>query len=139
MTVTIVIMAVVAAVAAAAAWWQSRARRPVPTATRGEPPAQLDRNDFRAPEAPWLIAVFTSETCSSCAAVWNDVAGHESQDVVTENVEVQRSPELHRRYHIESVPTAVVVDRDGLTRAAFVGPLGQGDREILRTIVATHD
>lgn len=139
MTVTIAFMAAVALVAAVGAWLQSRRGRPLPTAVRGEPPGQIDRADFRAPEAPWLIAVFTSKTCASCADVWNRVAAHDSAQVATENVEVGESPSLHRRYRIESVPTAVVADRHGRVQAAFVGPLGPDDLEALRTIVAAHD
>ena len=32
-------------------------------------PAQLDRDDFARPEAAWLVAVFTSATCHTCADV----------------------------------------------------------------------
>lgn len=139
MTVTIALMGTVALVAAFGAWWQSRRGRPRPTAVRGEPPSQIDRADFRAPEAAWLIAVFTSKTCASCAGVWDHVSAHDSSHVATQNVEVTESPNLHRRYRIESVPTAVVADRHGRVQAAFVGPLGPDDLEALRTIVAAHD
>lgn len=139
MTTTLVVMAVVAAVAAGLAWWDQRRRRPAPTAIAGTPPGSVDRNDFRSPDAPLLIAVFTSKTCSSCEAVWNELAGYESATVVTQNVEVIDQAELHHRYKIESVPTAIIVDATGETQAGFVGPLGPEHREALRTIVAAHD
>ena len=129
-------MAAVAAVAGMVAWWQKQQHRPAPTATPGAPPGSLDRTDFRAPEAPLLIAVFTSATCSSCEAVWAELAGYESTSVATQNVEVGESPDLHDRYRIESVPTAVIVDRSGETQAAFVGPLGPDHRQVLRELVA---
>jgi len=128
-------MAAVAALAGAAAWWQQRRFRPAPTSTPGAPPGSLDRSDFRAPDAPLLIAVFTSETCSSCDAVWAELAGYESPQVATQNIEVGHDVELHRRYQIDSVPTAVIVDSRGETQAAFVGPLGPDHRKALRDLI----
>lgn len=136
MTATLIVMAAVAAMAAAAAWWQRGRHRPSPTATHGVPPGHLDRADFRAADAPLLIAVFTSETCSSCDAVWAELAGYESPTIATQNVEVTAEAALHKRYNIESVPTAVIVDHTGTTQAAFVGPLGPDHRDVLREIVA---
>lgn len=137
MTITLAIMAAAAVVAVAAAWWQRSRVRPAPTATPGVPPGQLDRSDFRAPEAPLLIAVFTSATCSSCAAVWAELEGYEGPTVATQDVELAAEPQLHKRYKIESVPTAVVVDQAGQTQAAFVGPLGPDHRSVLRELIST--
>lgn len=103
--------------------------------TPGAPPGRLDRSDFRAPSADVLIAVFTSASCSSCEAVWAELAGYESSTIATQNVEVGAEPELHRRYGIDSVPTAVIVDAAGDTQAAFVGPIGPDQRQILRSLV----
>ncbi len=139
MTVTLVVMAAVAAMASAAAWLQQQRHRPVPTTIRGAPPGRLDRADFRAADASILIAVFTSETCSSCEAVWAELSGYESANVATQNIAVGAEPSLHKRYNIESVPTTVVVDAAGETEAAFVGPLSSDHRQVLRTIVARHD
>lgn len=135
MTITLVVMAVVAAAAAAVSFWSARRARPAPTTVPGAPPGRLDRADFRAPDAPILIAVFTSATCSSCEAVWAKLSGYESTTVATQNVEVGAEPELHERYGIDSVPTAVIVDAHGETQAAFVGPLGPDHRQALRGIV----
>jgi len=139
MLITLLVMAAVAVVAGVAAWAQTTRAAPAPTATPGAPPGSLDRSQFRAPAAPLLIAVFTSATCSSCEAVWAELAGYESPTVVTQNVEVSADAELHKRYNIESVPTAVIVDRTGETQAAFVGPLGNDHRQVLRDIVAASD
>ena len=137
MTTTLLVMVAVAAVAGMAAWWQQQRLRPAPTSTPGAPPGSLDRTDFRAPEAPLLIAVFTSKTCSSRATVWAELSGYESANVVTQNVEVGTDPSLHSRYKIESVPTAVIVDRSGETQAAFVGPLGPDHRQALRELLTS--
>ena len=137
MTTTLLVMVAVAAVAGMAAWWQQKRVRPAPTSTPGAPPGSLDRQDFRAPEAPLLIAVFTSETCSSCDAVWAELSGYESPTIVAQNVEVTAEAALHKRYKIESVPTAVIVDRSGETQAAFVGPLGNEQRAVLRDLITS--
>lgn len=136
MTITLLVMVAVAAVAGMAAWWQQQRVRPAPTSTPGAPPGSLDRSDFRAPEAPVLIAVFTSKTCSSCDAVWAELSGYESASVVTQNVEVSADAALHSRYKIDSVPTAVVVDAAGETQVAFVGPMGPDQRQALRELLS---
>ena len=135
MIVTFAVMAAVAVVAAAIAWWIQRNQRPAPTTVAGAPPGSLDRSDFLAPEAQLLIAVFTSNTCSSCDAVWAELAGYESPSVAVQNVEVGEEPAIHKRYQIESVPTAVIVDASGETQAAFVGPLGPDHRRVLLELV----
>lgn len=137
MITTLLVMAAVAAVAGLVAWLQQQRYRPAPTTTPGAPPGSLDRRDFRAPDAPVLIAVFTSATCSSCEAVWAELAGYESSSIATQNIEVGSEAALHARYNIDSVPTSVIVDRSGETQAAFVGPIGPDHREVLREIVAT--
>jgi len=135
MTVTLAVMAAVAVVAAGIAWWIQRNQRPAPTAIQGVPPGSLDRSEFRAPEAPLLIAVFTSSSCSSCDAVWGELSGYESTHVAAQNIEVGEEPDIHKRYSIESVPTAVIVDASGETQAAFVGPLGPDHRRVLKDLV----
>ena len=136
MIATLLVMVAVAAAAGSVAWWLQRQHRPTPTSTPGTPPGRLDRADFRAPDAPVLIAVFTSATCISCEAVWAELAGYESTTVVTQNIEVGDDEALHKRYQIDSVPTAVIVDRSGETQAAFVGPLGPDHRRVLADLVA---
>ena len=64
----IVVVAVVVALVA-------RRRRPDPPTQPGRAiPAQLDRHDFERPDAAWLVAVFTSATCDSCADVVSKAA-----------------------------------------------------------------
>lgn len=140
MIFTLLVMAVVALAAAALAFWQQQQRRGAPTAARGEPPTSLDRSDFRAPHAPWLIAVFTSATCSSCAAVLTELSSHENGEIVVVDVEIGVDPELHKKYAIDSVPTAVIADVTGDAKLAFVGPLGPEHRAALATTLhGAHD
>jgi hypothetical protein len=85
-------------------------------------PDQLDRSDFERPDAPWLVVAFTSDTCSTCAAVWAKAQPLASDAVAVQEVEARRDADLHRRYGIEAVPIVAVADADGVVRRSFLGP-----------------
>ena len=110
------------AVAAVVAWVVQRRRPAPPTQGRWPVPTQLDRDDFARPDAPWLVAVFTSATCESCAKAVSQAMVLEAAEVAVQEVEVGADGNLHRRYAIEAVPVTVVAVTDGVVRASFVGP-----------------
>ena len=119
----IIIVAVVAAIALAVGWFvQRRAPAPPIAPTRHVLPEQLDRADFARPDAPWLVVVFSSATCETCAKVWTSAQLTASDAVEVQNVEVQSDPELHERYNITAVPSVVIADADGVSRGSFLGP-----------------
>jgi len=113
----LVVVAVVVAVVV-----DRRQRRDAPTQPVFRVPAQLDRADFERPDAPWLVAVFTSATCDSCAGTADKAGVLACDDVVVVEVEVSANKELHDRYGIDAVPTVVVADADGVVQASFLGP-----------------
>lgn len=86
-----------------------------------EVPAMLDRADFARPEAPWLVAVFSSATCLSCQDAWDKAQHLESDEVVVQDIDAVERKDLHDRYAIDAVPMIVVADDEGVTRASFVG------------------
>lgn len=115
-----VAIAVVAGVAAVVI--QRRTRVDAPTQPESfEVPAMLDRRDFDRPDAPWLVAVFSSATCLSCQDAWDKAKLLESDEVAVQDVEVAERKDLHERYRIDAVPMIVVVDDEGVTRASFIG------------------
>jgi hypothetical protein len=115
-------VAVVLIAAAIAVAFVLQRRRPVAPPRDVYPvPRQLNRQDFRRAETPWLVALFSSTTCESCDGLVAKVAALESADVATCEIEYHAQPDLHRRYEIAGIPTTVVVDGDGVVRAAFVG------------------
>jgi hypothetical protein len=119
----IVLIVGAVAIAAVVAFLIDRRRPAKPTNPPARVPSQLDRSDFSRPEAPWLVAVFTSATCYSCAGVL-ERAGHlDSPDVAVQELEVSRDAFLHDRYAIDTVPTLVVADTEGVVRRWFVGPV----------------
>lgn len=85
-------------------------------------PVQLDRGDFDHPEAPWLVAVFSSATCLSCQDTWAKARLLESEAVAVQEVEAVERKDLHDRYQVDAVPMVVVADADGAVQRSFVGP-----------------
>ncbi|MEA2717966.1 MAG: hypothetical protein QOI99_2283 [Actinomycetota bacterium] len=115
-------VAVVVVAAAILALVVERRRPDAPTQGDWPVPRQLDRADFDGADVPWLVAVFSSATCDSCATVLTKAAVLTSPDVAVQDVEVGARGDLHQRYGIEAVPTIVVADAEGVVRASFVGP-----------------
>ena len=116
------VAAVVVVVAAVVAVIVDRRRPEPPTQGDWSVPAQLDRNDFDGTDRPWLVAVFTSGTCSSCAQARDKAMVLSAPDVVVQEVEVSARRDLHDRYAIQAVPTIVVADAEGVVQASFIGP-----------------
>jgi hypothetical protein len=106
---------------------RSRRVRDAPTQPVFAAPAQLDRADFVSSDAPWLVAVFSSASCTTC----NDVVGKAKvmscSQVAVVDVEYSTAPELHRKYHIDAVPIVVVADHVGVVKASFIGPMSATD------------
>jgi len=119
--------AIVVVVAVVALIVRSRRRPDAPTQRRHAVPHQLDRDDFPGPAAPWLVVVFSSATCDVCASVVDKAKVLATPQVAVAEVEYGADRTLHQRYSISAVPTTVVVDADGVTRAAFVGPVTATD------------
>jgi hypothetical protein len=120
--VRLVIAVVILVVAAGVALWLERRRVfAPPTQGRAIVPQQLDRRDFPRPDAPWLVALFTSQHCDSCAGLYDKARPLESADVTVAEVEYGARPDLHERYQIDAAPITVLVDAAGVTRGSFVG------------------
>lgn len=124
----LLIVVAVAAVALGAGWYTQQRAPDAPTAPQSHStPEQLDRADFVRPDAEWLVAVFTSATCETCAKVWTTTQLVESDAVAIENIEVGASKDLHDRYNITAVPAVVIADADGVAQASFLGPPSSAD------------
>ena len=117
----------VAIVVAALVSWRRRSSTSAPTQPRGAVPAQLDRADFVASKAPWLVVTFTSSTCETCADVARKAAVLASREVAVQEVEYLRDRALHDRYRIDAVPTLVIADANGVVRYGHLGPVSATD------------
>ena len=118
-------VALVAAVAIIAEFVRRRRSVDPPTQPRYEIPAQLDRADFEG--AGWLVAVFTSATCSTCADVVHKAEVLRSDEVTVVDLPFQDHRSLHERYDIDAVPCLVIADHEGVVHAGFLGPVTATD------------
>jgi hypothetical protein len=119
--------AIAAAAAAVSVVLRSRRGPDAPTRSSGSVPEQLDRADFATPEVPWLVAVFTSATCASCADVQAKADVLASDDVAVDVIEYPQRRDLHQRYRIDSVPLVLIADDAGVVRQHFLGPVTATD------------
>ena len=125
------LIALVAVAVAGAVAFVLQRRRPAPPTNDGwNVPAQLDRRDFDRPEAPWLVAVFTSATCDTCSGVASKAAALDAgagSPVCVQVLEVSDEAELHRRYAIDAVPLVLLADADGVVVWHALGPVTATD------------
>lgn len=96
-----------------------------PTQPRHSLPAQVDRADFDGDG--WLVAVFTSETCSTCADVARKAEAARSDELTVQIASYQARRDLHDRYRIDAVPSVLIVGADGVVASTFVGPVTATD------------
>jgi hypothetical protein len=118
-------VAVVAATAIVAEIVRRRRKPDPPTQPRFEIPAQLDRSEFAGDQ--WLVAVFTSATCSTCADVVRKAEVLRSSGVSVVDVPYQDHRAVHERYDVDAVPCLVIADADGVVHAGFLGPVTATD------------
>jgi len=123
----LVVVALVAVALAVATVLRRRSVVDPPTQASWTVPSQLDRADFDCPEAPWLVAVFSSATCLSCAGTRAKAEQLASAEVVVQEVEAVEHRDLHERYRIDAVPCLVVADGEGVVRASFLGEPSSAD------------
>jgi len=126
-TVRLIIAAVLVLAAIAVAWRLRAKAEPDPVRAAGDVPRQLHRGEFPHPDAPWLVVLFSSASCESCAVMGSKVSVLASPEVAVCEVEYGAERAVHERYAIDSVPLVVVADHDGVTRAAFLGPTSATD------------
>ena len=121
MTSRIVIGVALLLAVGALAWFMRRRPPDAPPRDVYPVPKQLDRADFRRPEAAWLVALFSSAACDSCRGLDDKLGPLESGDVAVCIVDAEHFGALHRRYDVAAIPTTVVADADGVVCRAFVG------------------
>lgn len=117
----LIALALVAVAVVVAVVLERRKPGPPTQPRKWEAPSQLDRADFAGADHPWLVAVFTSATCDSCAKVMPKAEVLASDTVAVVEVPYQSRKDLHQRYAVDVVPTLVVADPDGVVRASFIG------------------
>ena len=119
----LLLLVLVAATAGTLAHLVQRRRPDAPVRTGWSVPQQLDRRDFDRPDAPWLVAVFTSAKCDTCGSVVEVARPLESQAVAFQEVEAGERRDLHDRYAVDAVPMVLLVDGVGVVRDHHLGPV----------------
>ncbi len=123
----VVLVAIAVVVALGVSTVLRRRAGDAPTQGGFEAPTQLNRADFASPDAPWLVALFSSSTCNACADVASKASILASAEVAFANVDYVANKELHAQYKIEAVPTLVIADAQGVVQRAFLGPVKAQD------------
>ena len=126
----LIALAIMAVAAIVAEIVRRRRQADPPTQPRRQLPSQLDRSDFEGADpdgASWLVAVFTSDTCSTCADVVSKAEVVRCDEVSVSIVSFQTRRDLHERYGIDAVPCLVVADPDGVVHDGFLGPVTATD------------
>jgi hypothetical protein len=126
MTPVLVALAVVVAAVAVGLVLRRQQAVEVPTQPSYDVPVQLDRADFVA-TAPWVVVVFSSGTCTSCADVLRKAKVLDCEQVAVVDVEFTANRALHAKYDIQAVPIVAIADADGVVRAGFAGPVTATD------------
>jgi hypothetical protein len=123
----LVLVAVLVVVAGVVAAFFARRRPDAPTQPDWTVPSVVDRSDFDRPDAPWLVAVFTSATCATCHGVIEAARPLESPAVVVMEIEHDERRDLHDRYGVDAVPPVVIADGAGVVQGSYVGPVTAAD------------
>jgi hypothetical protein len=123
----LIALAIVVVAALVALVLRRRARVDAPTQARHVAPSQVDRADFPGEDHEWLLAVFSSATCATCADVVRKAQVTASAAVAVAEIEWSANRALHDRYEIDAVPTTLLADRQGVVRATFLGPVTATD------------
>jgi len=123
----VLVAAVLVVVAVIIAVVLQRRRPAPPSGSAWNIPVQLDRTDFNGPSSPWLVAVFTSATCTACSDVSMKAQALASEVVMVQELEVSAEADLHRRYGIDAVPLVLIADSAGVVVRHFLGPVTATD------------
>jgi len=118
-------LAIVALAAVVSGIVRDRRKSDPPTQPRRQLPSQIDRRDFDGDQ--WLVAVFTSDSCNSCADVARKAEVMRSDEVAVMVTSFQAHKDLHERYEIDAVPCLVVADPEGVVHAGFLGSVTATD------------
>jgi hypothetical protein len=115
------IAAAVLVAAAVISWWLRRRRPAAPPRDAHPVPRQLARADFPRPDAPWLVAYFSSTTCAGCQGLGAKVQVLECTAVATIECSFETDRALHDRYAISAIPMILIADEEGAVHRAFIG------------------
>lgn len=123
----LVLVALAAVVGVVAHVVRQRLGTDAPTRPAWAIPDHVDRRDLARPDAPWMVALFSSATCLACRATWEKARALESDDVAVQDIDAVADKALHERYGVDAVPLLLVLGPDGTVRTSFLGEPSAAD------------
>lgn len=123
----LVIAGALVVVALIVAWVLERRRDDTPfSVRRGEVPTRVRPSDVGLADGP-AIVVFTEASCQSCQSAIRLVRGPAGAEFPVADVEYGQDTALHQKFGIDTVPTTVVVDADGVVVGGWTGKVDPGE------------
>ena len=103
-------------------------------------PGHLSREDFNFLNEPWLVVIFSSESCETCKPVVTEGMKLTSLGVAIQEVTAETNKGLHEKYDIDAVPMLLLVDKFGVVRSSHLGPsdFDEVKKSIETVIFETH-
>jgi len=89
-------------------------------------PTRIPATEVGLDAGPAII-IFTESTCDSCQEVVRLIRGPAGAGIPVADVEFGAEPALHRRFGIDTVPTTLVVDREGSVVGGWTGRVDVGE------------
>ena len=86
-------------------------------------PGHLSREDFGFRDEPWLVVIFSSESCETCEPVVAEGMKLASLGIAIQEVAAETNKGLHEKYDIDAVPMLLLVDKFGVVRSSHLGPI----------------
>jgi hypothetical protein len=123
----LVLVALAAVVGVVAFLVRRRLGTDAPTRPAWAIPDHVDRADLDRPDAPWMVALFSSSTCLACRATWEKARALESDEVAVQDIDAVADKALHERYGVDAVPLLLVLGPDGTVRTSFLGEPATAD------------
>ena len=100
-------------------------------------PGHLSREDFNFLNEPWLVVIFSSESCETCKPVVTEGMKLTSLGVAIQEVTAETNKSLHEKYDIDAVPMLLLVDKFGLVRSSHLGPTNSEEvRNSIQTVLS---
>ncbi|MDG2351265.1 MAG: thioredoxin family protein [Acidimicrobiales bacterium] len=99
-------------------------------------PGHLSREDFGFLNEPWLVVIFSSESCETCKPVVAEGMKLTSLGIAIQEIAAETNRELHEKYDIDAVPMLLLVDKFGVVRSSHLGPINFGEvKKSIETVI----
>ena len=100
-------------------------------------PGHLSREDFGFINEPWLVVIFSSESCETCKPVVAESMKLSSLGIAIQEIALETNKDLHEKYDIDAVPMLLLVDKFGVVRSSHLGPTNSEEvRNSIKTVLS---